>query len=179
MPLTTSHALLPPAGPAAAAACDLLLKLLPLRQPLLSRHTAEALTALCSAPGAHLGAKGLSELLGAVLGAEQLWDRRGDSATTLAATRLVEDGLCRLAAQDASLCASRLPRAFHTLVPQLAAEHEPVRFAAGACLKNGEGGQALLVGVQDHRGSNLCGDACKQALVWGFALSIALPHCLQ
>ncbi|PSC74246.1 ARM repeat superfamily [Micractinium conductrix] len=123
-------------GPAAAAACDLLLKLLPLRQPLLSRHTAEALTALCSAPGAHLGAKGLSELLGAVLGAEQLWDRRGDSATTLAATRLVEDGLCRLAAQDASLCASRLPRAFHTLVPQLAAEHEPVRFAAGACLKN-------------------------------------------
>lgn len=133
--------LLPPhhqpiAGAAAAPACDLLLKLYPLRQPLLSRHATDALTALCSAPGSHLSPKALSELLGAALGAEALWDARRDPDTTLAATRLLEDGLCRLAGADAALCAARLPRAVHALVPQLAVEHEGVRFATGACLKN-------------------------------------------
>ena len=125
----------PHAGPAAAPTCDLLLKLYPLRQPLLSRHATDALTALCAAPGNHLSAKGLAELLGAVLASEQLWERR-DADTTVSAIRLLEDGFCRLAEADASLCAQRLPRTVHTLVPQLAAEQESVRFAAGACLKN-------------------------------------------
>ena len=123
------------AGSAAAPVCDLLLKLYPLRQPLLSRHATDALTALCAAPGAHLSAKGLSELLGGALGSEQLWDRR-DPNTTISAVRLLEDGCIRLAGADPRLCAQRLPRAFHTLVPQLAAEQENVRYAAGACLKN-------------------------------------------
>jgi ribosomal RNA-processing protein 12 len=125
----------PHAGPAAAPTCDLLLKLYPLRQPLLSRHATDALTALCAAPGNHLSAKGLAELLAAVVASEQLWERR-DADTTVSAIRLLEDGFCRLAEADASLCAQRLPRAVHTLVPQLAAEQESVRFAAGACLKN-------------------------------------------
>lgn len=118
-----------------APACDLLLKLFPLRQPLLSRHATDALAALAAAPGGHLSAKGLAELLGAVLGADALWERR-DADTTVAAIKLLEDGFCRLAAADAALCAARLPRAVHALVPQLAAEQESVRYAAGACLKN-------------------------------------------
>lgn len=125
-----------PAGPAAAPVCDLLLKLYPLRQPLLSRHATEALTALAAAPGGHLTARGLGELVGAVLGAEQLWERRADSGAVAAAVRLVEDGMCRLAALDARAAAQRLPRVFHTLVPQLASEHGSVRYAAGCCLKN-------------------------------------------
>lgn len=127
---------LTPAGPAAAPICDLLLKLYPLRQPLLSRHATEVLTALAAAPGGHLTARGLGELVGAALAAEQLWERRADSAATAAAVRLVEEGLCRLAALDAGAAAARLPRAFHTLVPQLASEHDGVRYAAGCCLKN-------------------------------------------
>ena len=124
-----------PAGPTAAPACDLLLKLYPLRQPLLSRHATDVLIALCAAPGGHVSPKGLAELLGAALGAEQLWDRR-DPDTTVAGIKLVEDGFCRLAAADDALCAARLPRAVHALVPQLAAEQEAVRAATGACLKN-------------------------------------------
>ena len=124
------------AGAAAAPACDLLLKLFPLRQPLLSRHAVEALTALAAAPGAHLAGSALGGLLGAALGSEPLWDARRDPDTTLAAVRLLEDGLCRLAAAEPGVCAQRLPRAVHALVPLLAAEHEGVRYAAGACLKN-------------------------------------------
>ncbi|PRW60392.1 ARM repeat superfamily [Chlorella sorokiniana] len=120
---------------AVAPACDLLLKLFPLRQPLLSRHATDALAALAAAPGGHLSAKGLAELLSAALGADTLWDRR-DADTTVAAIKLLEDGFCRLAAADAALCAARLPRAVHALVTQLAAEQESVRYAAGACLKN-------------------------------------------
>lgn len=118
-----------------APACDLLLKLFPLRQPLLSRHATDALAALAAAPGSHLSPKGLAELLGVVLAADALWDRR-DAGTTVAAIKLVEDGFCRLATADAALCAARLPRAVHALVPQLTAEQESVRYAAGACLKN-------------------------------------------
>lgn len=124
------------AGAAAAPACDLLLKLFPLRQPLLSRHATEALTALCATRSAHLSGGALGSLLGAVLGCEPLWDARRDPDTTLAAVRLLEDGLCRLADADAGACAARLPRAVHALVPLLAVEHEGVRFVAGACLKN-------------------------------------------
>lgn len=93
------------------------------------------LTVLCAAPGAHLPAKGLSELLGAVLGSEQLWERR-DADTTVAAIRLLEDGFCRLATVEPDAAMERLPRAVHTLVPQLAMAHENVRYAAGMCLKN-------------------------------------------
>ena len=35
---------------------------------------------------------------------------------------------CRLASVDPALCAQRLPKAFHTLVPQLCADQEGVRF---------------------------------------------------
>jgi ribosomal RNA-processing protein 12 len=115
--------------------CDLLLKLFPLRQPLLSRHAADALAALCAAPGAHVSPGALSELLAAVLACEQLWERR-DADITVAAIRLVEEGLRRLAATDPAAATGRLPRAFHALVPQLAAEQETVRYAAGMCLKN-------------------------------------------
>lgn len=139
---TAPHRFLPlpvacflPAAPAAAASCDLLLKLFPLRQPLLSRHATDVLTALCAAPGARLSASALSELLAAALGSEQLWEKR-DPDATLAAIKLLEDGLCRLAALDPVVVSKRLPRAVHTLVPQLASDHEGVRIAAAGCLKN-------------------------------------------
>ncbi|KAL4855011.1 RRP12-like protein [Chlorella vulgaris] len=122
-------------APAAAASCDLLLKLFPLRQPLLSRHATDVLTALCAAPGARLSASALSELLAAALASEQLWEKR-DPDATLAAIKLLEDGLCRLAALDPVVASKRLPRAVHTLVPQLASDHEGVRIAAAGCLKN-------------------------------------------
>ena len=93
------------------------------------------LSVLCAAPGARLSATSLAELLGAALGSEQLWERR-DPDTTVAAVRLLEDGFCRLAAVQPGAAMQQLPAAFHTLVPQLAAEQESVRYAAGMCLKN-------------------------------------------
>jgi ribosomal RNA-processing protein 12 len=79
---------------------DLLFKLYPLRQPLLSRCATEVLTALCgsstgAAAGARLPAGTLAEVMGVVLDAgEQLWDRK-DADAILSLTRLVETGFIR------------------------------------------------------------------------------------
>lgn len=52
---------------AAIGICDLLFKLYPLKQALLSRHATEALAVLCSAPSSQLSPQALAHLLGAVL----------------------------------------------------------------------------------------------------------------
>ncbi len=44
--------------------------------------------------------------------------------------------VCRLHELDASVCALRLPQAFHSLLPQLCAEQEGVRFGTQQALKN-------------------------------------------
>ena len=44
--------------------------------------------------------------------------------------------VCRLHELDASACALRLPQAFHSLLPQLCAEQEGVRFGTQQALKN-------------------------------------------
>jgi hypothetical protein len=49
---------------------------------------------------------------------DSLWQRK-DADGILALTRLVEAGFLRLAESDASLCAAKLPRAFHALTPQV------------------------------------------------------------
>ena len=43
---------------------------------------------------------------------------------------------CRLHELDASVCALRLPQAFHLLLPHLAAEQDGVRFGTQQALKN-------------------------------------------
>lgn len=43
---------------------------------------------------------------------------------------------CRLHELDASVCALRLPQAFHALLPQLCAEQEAVCFGTQQALKN-------------------------------------------
>lgn len=49
---------------------------------------------------------------------EALWDRK-DADTVLSLTRLVEGGMLALHDKDAGLCAAKLPRAVHALVPQV------------------------------------------------------------
>jgi len=49
---------------------------------------------------------------------ETLWQRK-DPDGILALTRLLEAGFLRLAETDPALCATRLPRAFHALTPQV------------------------------------------------------------
>lgn len=58
---------------------------------------------------------------------ESLWNRR-DGEVILSLTRLLEGGLLRLQTMDATAAGKLLPRAVHTLVPQLAAEQDGVRF---------------------------------------------------
>ena len=43
---------------------------------------------------------------------------------------------CRLHELDASICAQRLPQALHSLLPQLCAQQEGVRFGTQQALKN-------------------------------------------
>ena len=45
-------------------------------------------------------------------------------------------GACRLHELDVSVCASRLPQAFHLLLPHLAAQQDGVRFGTQQALKN-------------------------------------------
>lgn len=97
---------------------DQLLKLYPLRQPLLVRHTTEVLTALASAPSSAMTSSQLSQLLGVVLESDEIWDRRNADAV-LALTRLVECGMMTLHQKDAGACRQRLPKAFHVLVHQV------------------------------------------------------------
>jgi hypothetical protein len=49
---------------------------------------------------------------------DEVWQRR-DPDVVLSLTQLVEGGMTRLAAADPGLCAARLPRVFHALVPQV------------------------------------------------------------
>ncbi|GAB4822579.1 hypothetical protein N2152v2_009625 [Parachlorella kessleri] len=121
--------------PSAASICELLLKLFPLRQPLLSRHASDALSALAASSASHLSPRALSELVAAVVQQEAAFDRK-DLDLTLALTRFLETALTRLHELDAALSAARLPRAVHLLVPQLGAEQDTARFAASQCLRN-------------------------------------------
>eukprot|EP00798_Chlamydomonas_sp_ICE-L_P031076 gene31076-6203_t len=119
-------------GPAVKTVVDLLFKLYPLKQALLSRHTTEALTALCSAPSSHLAPQALGELLMVIVDADDIvWNRR-DVDTVMSLTRLVESGFIRLHELDPKLCATKLPRAFHALVPQ----QDGVRFGTSQALRN-------------------------------------------
>ena len=84
------------AGPSAAAICELLLKLYPLRQPLLSRHATDALSGLAASSASHLSPKALSEVVAAVAQQEAAFDRK-DLDLTLALTRFLETALTRFA----------------------------------------------------------------------------------
>ncbi|KAG2487102.1 hypothetical protein HYH03_014215 [Edaphochlamys debaryana] len=134
------------AAPAAKSVTELLLKLYGLRQPLLDRHTTEALAALAggSAAGGTAGAGGVSglsaaelaELLTVIVESESLWVGSGrDPGLLMALGRLLEAGFSRLAEVDPVATAARLPRALHCLVPQLAAEADGVRYGTSQALR--------------------------------------------
>ncbi|KAL0054199.1 hypothetical protein WJX82_005285 [Trebouxia sp. C0006] len=123
------------AGNVVGPLSKMLLKLYVLRQPMLSRSTTDCLEMLCSSKNLHLGSAALGELLQQVLQQEAAWDRK-DTDLMLALTSLIESGFTRLHELDASACALRLPQAFHSLLPQLCAEQEGVRFGTQQALKN-------------------------------------------
>jgi ribosomal RNA-processing protein 12 len=79
--------------------------------------------------------RALSDLLSAVLLSEDSWDKR-DASSSLAMTRLLEEGVLKLAAADPALSAAVLPRIVHVLVPQLASHQEGVRRSTTMALKN-------------------------------------------
>lgn len=122
-------------GSSAQGICELLLRLYPLRQPLLTRHTTDTLAALCASSASHMSPRALSDLLSAVLLSEDSWDKR-DASSSLAMTRLLEEGVLKLAAADPALSAAVLPRIVHVLVPQLASHQEGVRRSTTMALKN-------------------------------------------
>ena len=101
-PYPSAH-LTAPAGASALSTCELLLKLYPLKQPLLSRHTTEVLTALASSSASALPAPALAQLLSVVMEQEALWDVR-DADNVLSLTRLLEAGLAQLHRLDPELC---------------------------------------------------------------------------
>lgn len=123
------------AGTPVVGLCDLLLKLYPLRQNLLSRHTSDVLAALSSSMASRMPPRALAELLGAVLSEPAAWEGR-DVDSMLALINLLDHGFGALQRLDAGLCYTHLPQLFHALLPQLGAEHDSVRQAAAACLKN-------------------------------------------
>lgn len=140
---------------------DLILKLYPLKQALLSRQATEVITKLCSSslsssPSSSfeggLSPSTLSELLKVVLegmdgpGSEEsgLIDRR-DPDSVLGVTRLLESGMLTLAKSDQALCTSHLPRVFHALVPHMTAEQDGVRFGTSQALRN------LIVDCMDDK----------------------------
>ncbi|KAJ9506030.1 hypothetical protein QJQ45_002495 [Haematococcus lacustris] len=124
------------AGPAVKAVVDQLFPLYPLRQPLLSRHTTQALTSLCTSPSSHLAPSTLADILMVVINAGDAVWVRSDADAILSLTRLLEGGFIRLAQADPGLCAARLARAVHALVPQLSAEQDGVRFGTSQALRN-------------------------------------------
>ena len=73
-----------------------MLKLYPLRQPLLSRHATDTLSALAASSASHLSPKALSELVAALAQQEAAFDRK-DLDLTLALTRFLETALTRCA----------------------------------------------------------------------------------
>mmetsp|Transcript_19672 Transcript_19672/g.54892 ORF Transcript_19672/g.54892 Transcript_19672/m.54892 type:complete len:1497 (+) Transcript_19672:183-4673(+) len=124
------------AAPSVSVIVDLLFQLYPLKQPLLSRHATEALAALCESQTSHVSPTTLAQILMVVIDAgDALWVRK-DPDGILALMRLLEAGFLRLAEADPGLCAARLPRAFHALTPQLAAEQDGVRFGTAQALRN-------------------------------------------
>jgi ribosomal RNA-processing protein 12 len=74
--------------------CDLLVKLFPLRQPLLTRHATEVLGSVCASSVSRITAEALDKLLGMLLQQEAAWDRR-DVGGMLAIVQLLETGLAR------------------------------------------------------------------------------------
>lgn len=66
---------------------------------------------------------------------EDSWDKR-DASSSLAMTRLLEEGVLKLAAADPALSAAVLPRIVHVLVPQLASHQEGVRRSTTMALRN-------------------------------------------
>jgi len=124
-----------PSGSSAQSVCELLIRLYPLRQPLLTRHATDTLAALCASSASHMSPRALSDLLSAVLLSEDSWDRR-DASSSLAMTRLLEEGVLKLAAADPALSAAVLPRIVHVLVPQLASHQGGVRRSTTMALKN-------------------------------------------
>ncbi|KAK9845416.1 hypothetical protein WJX81_006006 [Elliptochloris bilobata] len=132
------------AAPAAAAAAELVTCLYALRQPLLSRHATDALSALAGAPGGRLPAPDLASLLGAVMAADGAWERRQPD-TLLSSVRLLEVGLLRLHELDAQAAAAALRPAAHALAPLLGVEHEGVRLAASEGLHRSAWPAALPV----------------------------------
>ncbi|GLI63541.1 hypothetical protein VaNZ11_006530 [Volvox africanus] len=126
----------------AKAVSELLVKLYSLRQPLLDRHTTEALSALAGAGGrgedaiTRLAPGDLAGLLTVVIETESLWVSSGRDAGLLSALgRMLEGGLAKLAEVDPAACAARLPRTVHALVPQLAAEQDGVRYGTFEVLR--------------------------------------------
>mmetsp|Transcript_58137 Transcript_58137/g.184995 ORF Transcript_58137/g.184995 Transcript_58137/m.184995 type:complete len:787 (+) Transcript_58137:188-2548(+) len=115
--------------------CEQLLALLPLRQPLLTRHATDVLHALCTAPGDALAPGTLAGLMGAIVDQREAWDRR-DVDTVVCLLRLTEAGYIRLFQLDADMCAKRLPKAVASLAPHLGAEQEGVVYATAECLKS-------------------------------------------
>jgi ribosomal RNA-processing protein 12 len=115
--------------------CELLLRLYPLRQPLLHRHTTDTLLALTSSSASHLPPAALADVLTAVLSSESAWDKN-DADAALALIRLVEQAALRLAAVDFCAASAILPRVCHALVPLLASHQEGVRRAASFALCN-------------------------------------------
>lgn len=122
------------AAPSLAPTLDLLFKLLPLRQALLSRHVLEVATALAAAPSSHLPPSQLGSLLDVALQSEGLLDRKAPDGL-LALVRLLEEGLPRLAEAEPLAAGPRLAAACHWLVPLLGAEHDGVRFEASQALQ--------------------------------------------
>ena len=104
-PCVDARQVLPLLTPTAAtAAAQLLLKLYPLQQPLLSRHATDALGALVSGPGtASISAGSIAALLDAVLSAQDQAGERQGADVSLAVVKLLEGGLPRWATQHVAL----------------------------------------------------------------------------
>ncbi|KIY94702.1 hypothetical protein MNEG_13261 [Monoraphidium neglectum] len=136
------------AGSTLPGVMDQVLKLYSLRQPLVTRHATDALTALAAAPGGHLAPAQLDQLLGLVLEGEELWEAAGRAGGgvdgTLAVVRLLDAGMRSLAERDARAAARRLPRAAHALAAQLAARQEGVRHGAKEVLAGLLGDESVL-----------------------------------
>ncbi|KAK9818389.1 hypothetical protein WJX72_011834 [[Myrmecia] bisecta] len=173
-------------GSAISSICSLVLKLYILRQPLLSCHATDVLLTLAASSSSHVGAPALADVLSAVLEQESAWDRK-DAEVMMSLTRLLEAGFIWLHDLDAAMCTTRLPRVFHTLVAQLSADQDGVRFATSQCLKNLINdcihpdvikGAVSLVGMPAGTLSPLQSIAAAVASALGAQHESAWPHAL-
>lgn len=125
-------------GNAITEMCDLIVRLYPLRQPLLTLHATETVSTLFASPVCHLNHTALSGLLEIILGdsaAGAALDGK-ESNAAISYIKCIEEGCLKLYELDPSLGFASLPRAFQILIPQLASSHTTVRFATAQCLKN-------------------------------------------